>query len=116
MSFCRIECLHYALNLPTSVVITGIDSMKVLDQAIEAARTFKPMTEERVASLLARAADSAREGKFEVFKTGTKFDSTSWRWENGLSQVQRGRVGAWVAKPFTLEEFNEALKVVFPNG
>lgn len=72
-----IECLHYALNLPTSVVITGIDSMKILDQAIDAARTFKPMTEEQVASLLARTADAAREGKFELFKTATKFDSTA---------------------------------------
>ena len=39
-----IECLHYALNLPTSVVITGIDSMEILDQAFEAAKTFKPFT------------------------------------------------------------------------
>src|SRR5207245_1747670 len=32
------DCLHYALNLPTSVVITGIDSMRILEQALEAAR------------------------------------------------------------------------------
>src|SRR5215831_7386478 len=38
-----IECLHYALNLPTSVVITVIDSMKILDQAIEAIGTFRPI-------------------------------------------------------------------------
>ncbi len=38
-----IECLHYAMNLPTSVVITGIDSMRILDQAFEAVRTFQPM-------------------------------------------------------------------------
>src|SRR6266704_3369814 len=31
-----IECLHYALNLPTSVVITGCDSMEILDQAFAA--------------------------------------------------------------------------------
>src|SRR5579871_1697083 len=40
-----IECLHYALNLPASVVITGIDSMEILDQAFEAVRTFRPMTD-----------------------------------------------------------------------
>ena len=39
-----IECLHYALSLPTSVVINGCDSMERLDQAFEAARTFKPMS------------------------------------------------------------------------
>jgi aryl-alcohol dehydrogenase-like predicted oxidoreductase len=38
-----IECLHYALGLPTSVVITGIESMERLEQAFEAARTFRPM-------------------------------------------------------------------------
>lgn len=72
-----VECLHYALNLPTSVVITGIDSIKILDQAIEAAKTFKPMTDEQIASLLARTADAAKDGKFELFKTAMKFDSTA---------------------------------------
>ena len=43
-----IECLHYALNLPTSVVITGIDSMDILAQAFEAVQTFQPMTEQQV--------------------------------------------------------------------
>ena len=72
-----IECLHYALNLPTSVVITGIDSLKILDQAIEAAKTFKPMSNEQVTSLLARTADAAKAGKFELFKTTMEFDSTA---------------------------------------
>jgi predicted aldo/keto reductase-like oxidoreductase len=72
-----IECLHYALNLPTSTVITGIDSMDVLDQAIEAARTFKPMTKEQISSLLARTAAAAKEGRFELFKTATEFDGTA---------------------------------------
>jgi predicted aldo/keto reductase-like oxidoreductase len=49
-----LECLHYALNLPTSVVITGIDSQEILQQAFEAAKTFKPMSKEEVAALLAR--------------------------------------------------------------
>ncbi len=71
-----IECLHYSLNLPTSVVITGIDSMKVLDQAFEAARTFKPLTKDELKSLLARTAVAAAGGKFELFKTETRFDGT----------------------------------------
>lgn len=72
-----VECLQYALNLPTSVVITGIDSMKILDQAIEVAKTFKPMSQDQVASLLARTADAAKDGKFELFKTAMEFDSTA---------------------------------------
>ena len=38
-----VECLHYAMNLPTSVVITGCDSLDILHQAIQAATSFKPL-------------------------------------------------------------------------
>lgn len=72
-----IECLHYALNLPTSVVITGIDSMKVLEQAFEAVRTFKPMGTDEVNALLSKTAAAARDGKFEPFKTTSIFDGTA---------------------------------------
>lgn len=72
-----IECLHYALNLPTSVVITGIDSMEILDQAFEAARTFQPMDEQQERSLLAKTAAAAARGEFEPFKTSSIFDSTA---------------------------------------
>lgn len=72
-----IECLHYALNLPTSVVITGIDSMELLDQAFEAAQSFKPLSEEELDALLAKTADAAIGGEFEPFKTTSIFDSTA---------------------------------------
>jgi len=72
-----IECLHYALNLPTSVVITGIDSMEILDQACEAARTFRPMGEAEVSALLAKTARAAAAGEFEPFKTSSIFDATA---------------------------------------
>jgi predicted aldo/keto reductase-like oxidoreductase len=71
------ECLHYALNLPTSVVITGCDSMKILEQALEAARTFQPMGEAEVRALLAKTAKAASKGEFELFKTTSIFDSTA---------------------------------------
>jgi aryl-alcohol dehydrogenase-like predicted oxidoreductase len=71
------ECLHYALNLPTSVVITGIDSLKILDQAFEAASTFRPLTEPEVTALLAKTADAAKAGEYEMFKTSGKYDSTA---------------------------------------
>jgi aryl-alcohol dehydrogenase-like predicted oxidoreductase len=71
------ECLHYALNLPTSVVITGCERIEILDQAIEAARTFKPMSSMAVAALLAKTRDAALSGQFEPFKTTTQFDSTA---------------------------------------
>jgi aryl-alcohol dehydrogenase-like predicted oxidoreductase len=71
------ECLHYSLNLPTSVVITGCESMAILDQAIEAARTFKPMSSPEVSALLAKTKDVAISGQFEPFKTTPQFDGTA---------------------------------------
>jgi aryl-alcohol dehydrogenase-like predicted oxidoreductase len=72
-----IEALHYGLTLPVSVVITGIDTTQVLDQAFEAARTFKPLDQAQIASLLARTATAASEGKFELFKTTSHYDGTA---------------------------------------
>lgn len=72
-----IECLHYALSLPTSVVITGIDSMEILEQAFEAVRTFPSLNQEDVDSLLARTADAALTGRYEPFKTTSIFDGTA---------------------------------------
>jgi aryl-alcohol dehydrogenase-like predicted oxidoreductase len=72
-----IECLHYALNLPTSVVITGCDSMEILKQAFEAARTFRPLSASEVSALLAKTAKAAARGEFEPFKTSSIFDATA---------------------------------------
>jgi predicted aldo/keto reductase-like oxidoreductase len=72
-----VECLHYALNLPTSVVITGCDKMEVLEQALEAVRTFRPMSASEVEGLLAKTEAAARHGEFELFKTSSIFDSTA---------------------------------------
>jgi len=71
------ECLHYAMNLPTSVVITGCESMERLDQALEAVRTFQPMTKREVSALLAKTLEVARSGKYEPFKTSAMYDGTA---------------------------------------
>jgi predicted aldo/keto reductase-like oxidoreductase len=90
-----VECLHYSLSLPVSVVITGIDSEKILDQAFEAARTFRPLTPVQVNALLARTAPAANEGEFELFKTSTHFDSTvkNPAWLGGESHRVRALAG-----------------------
>ena len=72
-----IECLHYALNLPTSVVINGCDSMERLDQAFEAVRTFKPLSAAQLQAIVAKTRDAAMTGNFEPFKTTDQFDGTA---------------------------------------
>jgi predicted aldo/keto reductase-like oxidoreductase len=71
-----VDCLHYAMNLPTSVVITGCDSMGVLEQAISAALSFERMQPAQVTALLDKTRGAARDGRFERFKTSTQFDGT----------------------------------------
>ena len=72
-----IECLHYVLTLPASVIVTGIDSMRVLDQALAAVRTYDPLDEQDVRSILSRTADIARRGEYEPFKTTSIYDGTA---------------------------------------
>ncbi len=70
------ECLHYAMNLPTSVVITGCDKMEILQQALDAARSFKQMNETELAALLTKTAEVAKAGEYERYKTSKQFDGT----------------------------------------
>jgi len=70
------ECLHFSLSLPTSVVITGCDSLPILEQAIKAARAFRPMSKEEISTLLAKTEKAAQNGQFELYKTSHEFDGT----------------------------------------
>ena len=72
-----IEALHYGLTQPVSVVITGIDSPAILEQALTAARTFQPLSDTQITALLNRTQQAANEGKFELFKTTNHFDGTA---------------------------------------
>ncbi len=71
-----VECLHFAMNLPTSVVITGCESLANVQQALDVARSFKPLTPADTAALLARTEQAARNGQFEGYKTTNNFDGT----------------------------------------
>ncbi len=71
-----IEMLHYSMSQPVAVVITGIDQMQILDQALEAIRTYKPMTQAEQLALLARSAQIGATGKTEKYKVSEHFDST----------------------------------------
>jgi len=72
-----IDCLHYSLNLPISVLITGVDSKMLLDQAFAAVKSFQPMDEAAVASLIGKTEQVAMNGKYELFKTTSHFDTTA---------------------------------------
>jgi predicted aldo/keto reductase-like oxidoreductase len=71
-----VECLHYAMSLPTSVVITGCESLPILQQALDAARSFRPLSQTEVAALLDKTSKAAQSGEFELYKTSHHFDGT----------------------------------------
>ena len=70
------ECLRYAMSLPTSVVITGCDSMPIIEQAIRVWQEFTPMTAEEMAALRSRTATRGAGGALEGYKTSGRFDGT----------------------------------------
>ena len=83
-----IECLNYALTLPTSVVITGIEKMEILEQALAVAKNFKPLSSAEISAILAKTKDAAMTGKFEKFKTDSRFDGTAKnpKWLGGMPE------------------------------
>ena len=72
-----IDMLHFSMSLPVSVVITGIDKQEVLDQAIQAAKTYKLLDKAAVATLLEKTRVAANKGAAELYKTTWQFDSTA---------------------------------------
>jgi hypothetical protein len=54
-----------------------METMKNLEQALEAARSFRPMGGDEVEALLAKTLEAAAQGQFELFKTSSIFDSTA---------------------------------------
>ncbi len=82
------ECLNYALSLPTSTVVTGIEKMEILEQAFTIAKNFKPMTQAAMTGILAKTKSAAMTGKFERFKTDNRFDGTAKnpKWLGGMQE------------------------------
>jgi predicted aldo/keto reductase-like oxidoreductase len=80
------DCLHYAMNLPTSVVITGCDTVGILKQGLDAAFRFTPRSQAWMQQTLAKTAPAADAG-WEKYKLTDVFDGTArhpW-WMEGAS-------------------------------
>jgi hypothetical protein len=71
-----LEALHFGLNSPAAVVITGIVSPAMLEQAFQAVQSFRPMDRQQVATILAKTKEAAMTGSFELFKTSSHYDGT----------------------------------------
>ena len=72
-----VECLHYAMSQQVDCVITGCDSIEVLDQALGLARNFQPLNQAAIKELLSRTSTEAASGALEKYKNSPTFDGTS---------------------------------------
>jgi aryl-alcohol dehydrogenase-like predicted oxidoreductase len=78
------EMLRYAMSLPVATTITGMDSLKILQQNLMVARGFKPMTEEEMQALRDRCAKAAGDGRYEFYKLSLRFDNPEARLPHGF--------------------------------
>jgi hypothetical protein len=71
-----VEGLRYAMSIPPDVTVTGIDSMRILDQDLNIAKGFRPLTQSEKLALLEKTTQAARNGQYELYKTTHRFDGT----------------------------------------
>jgi aryl-alcohol dehydrogenase-like predicted oxidoreductase len=78
------EALRYVLSLPVATVVSGMDSREVLQQNLAIVRRFTPMTPQEMASLRQRVAAYAADGRFELFKSSSRYDGRIGREQHGM--------------------------------
>jgi aryl-alcohol dehydrogenase-like predicted oxidoreductase len=76
--------LRYAMSLPVAVTISGIDSLEVLQQNLEIARDFQPLTDSEMQALRDACRFEASDGHLELFKTTKKYDGDLGRQQHGF--------------------------------
>jgi predicted aldo/keto reductase-like oxidoreductase len=82
----RVEdALRYVLSLPIASLVSGIDSVKVLEQNLKIAREFKPMTESEKKDIESRTLKLAGDGRFELFKSSKTYDGAVHRKQHGFA-------------------------------
>jgi uncharacterized protein len=82
------EGLRYAMSLPVATTISGVDSLETLQQNMEIALNFKPMSPEEMEALRKRCKRYASDGRFELFKTTKKYDGDLGREQHGLPSAE----------------------------
>lgn len=85
------EALRYAMSLPVTTTISGMDSMRVLRQNMKIAQGFRPMTESQMQAYRKKLAEPAADGRYELYKTTAQHDGVEGRAQHGFpSQEELG--------------------------
>ncbi len=78
------DALRYAMSLPVTTTISGMDSLEVLRQNVAIAKRFTPMTRDEMADLERRVASVSGDGRYEVYKTSLAYDNIITREVHGM--------------------------------
>jgi uncharacterized protein len=73
------EGLRYAMSLPVTTTITGMESLQVLRQNLRVAQNFQPLKPGEMQALRQRLRPYAADGRFELYKLSLKFDNPEAR-------------------------------------
>ncbi len=85
------DALRYAMSLPVTTTISGMDSLRVLRQNLKVARGFTPMSQQEMQAYRSRLASKAADGRFELYKTTAQHDGVEGREQHGFpSQEELG--------------------------
>ena len=83
------EGLSYAMSLPVATTISGMDSMAILEQNLRVARGFQPLAAEQMALIRERVRTLAADGRYELFKTTTKYDGKVGREQHHYPSAEK---------------------------
>ena len=82
------DALRYAMSLPVTTTISGMDSMDVLKQNLEIVQNFQPMSGQELAAVRNRCRNDASDGHLELFKTTVKYDGKIGREQHGFPTIE----------------------------
>jgi aryl-alcohol dehydrogenase-like predicted oxidoreductase len=87
------EALRYAMSLPVTTTITGIDKPEALQQALKVAQGFEPLQPSAMQALRDRCRPYSADGRFELYKLSLQFDNPEARLAHGFPlDLQQGEV------------------------
>jgi len=73
------QALRYAMSLPVTVTITGMETMDRVEQNLKIAQGFQPLSEAEMRSIRDQCKQPAGDGRYEPYKTSLKFDNPEAR-------------------------------------
>ncbi len=81
------QCRGYALSLPISTLVCGVETMENLDQDLEVARNFTPFSQSQREELQTSVYEQSTDGRHEWFKSTQFYDSQYHRDQHGFPSL-----------------------------